>query len=207
MNELFDELKGVYAHVVESFETTLSVFAKAVDIRSREGDGHTVGLARITARLCRSMAFDEHAERQARWGAILHDIGTIFIPENILLKTGSLSTEEWEVIRTHPVRSFELLSSVHSLKDAMDIPHYHHEKWDGTGYPRGLKGREIPISARIFAVVDVWDALLSERPYREPWPEETILGHIGNLSGIQYDPEVVEQFLRLRGNSEFSRLT
>jgi response regulator RpfG family c-di-GMP phosphodiesterase len=205
MNELLDELNNVYRHFVDSFEMTLSVFAKAVDERSRESEGHTVRLADMTARLCRSIGLDEQAVMQARWGAILHDIGTIFIPENILLKTGGLSNEEWKVMRTHPVRSKELLSSVTTLKAAVDIPHYHHEKWDGTGYPEGLKGAEIPLSARIFAVVDVWDALLSKRPYRQPWTEKTILEHIGNVSGIHYDPEVAEHFLRLAQLNEFKQ--
>ncbi len=205
MKELFDELKDVYSQFVDYFEATLSVFAKAVDTRSRESEGHTVRLAGMTGLLCRSMGLDEHAVLQARWGAILHDIGTIFIPESILLKAGGLSNEEWDIMRTHPIRSVELLSSVNPLKAAVDIPFRHHEKWDGTGYPNGLKGSEIPLSARIFAVVDVWDALLSERPYRKPWAEKTILDHIGDLSGIHYDPEVVEQFLKLRQKSEFSQ--
>ena len=204
MKELFDGLKDVYGQFVDYFEATLSVFARAVDTRSRESEGHTIRLANMTHLLCRSMGLDEHAVLQARWGAILHDIGTIFIPESILLKAGGLSNEEWDIMRTHPIRSVELLSSIKPLRAALDIPHHHHEKWDGTGYPQGLKGPEIPLSARIFAVVDVWDALLSERPYRKPWAENTILDHIGNVSGIHYDPEVVENFLRLRQKSEFS---
>lgn len=198
MKELFDELKDVYSQFIDYFEATLSVFAKAVDTRSRESEGHTIRLTRMTGLLCRSMGLDEHAVLQARWGAILHDIGTIFIPESILLKAGGLSNEEWDIMRTHPIRSVELLSSVNPLKAAVDIPLHHHEKWDGTGYPMGIKGSEIPLPARIFAVVDVWDALLSERPYRKPWAEKTILDHIGDLSGIHYDPEVVEHFLKLK---------
>ncbi len=204
MRELFDEKKDFYSQFVDYFEATLGVFARAVDTRSRESEGHTIRLADMTTLLCRSMGLDDHAVLQARWGAILHDIGTIFIPESILLKTGGLTNEEWDIMRTHPARSGELLSSVNPLKAAVDIPLHHHEKWDGTGYPRGLKVSEIPLSARIFAVVDVWDALLSERPYRKPWAEKTILDHIGNVSGIHYDPKVVEHFLKLRQKKEFS---
>jgi HD-GYP domain-containing protein (c-di-GMP phosphodiesterase class II) len=197
MKELFKTLSSAYDHVLETYESTLSIFAKAVDMRSREDEGHTCRLADMTAALGSAAGLDDHDVLLARWGAFLHDIGTIFIPENILLKTGGLTDEEWNVIRTHPLRAHELLSAAPSLRSVMDIPYCHHEKWDGTGYPRGLTGAKIPLPARIFAVVDVYDALLSERPYREPWPEEMVRSHIRNLAGIHFDPEVVQYFFGL----------
>lgn len=199
MKEIYDELKRVYDHFTDSYEITLSVFAKAVDRRSKEDEGHTRRLTSLVTMLGREMGIADSDMSEMRCGALLHDIGTLLIPEAILLKTGGLTDEEWDVIRTHPTHSHELLSNAPSLRSVLDIPHCHHEKWDGTGYPQKLAGEEIPLSARIFAVVDVYDALLSERPFREPWPEATARSHIRNLSGVHFDPEVVRQFLKLLG--------
>ena len=132
-----------------------------------------------------------------RRGALLHDIGKMGIPDAILLKPGPLTEEEWAIMRRHPSYAYELLAPIPYLRPALDIPHYHHERWDGTGYPHGLKGEAIPLVARIFAVVDVWDALRSRRPYREPWPEERVRAHIRSLAGSHFDPKVVEAFLAL----------
>jgi len=120
------------------------------------------------------------------------------IPDSILLKPGKLTDEEWEIMRRHPVYAYEVLSPIAYLRPALDIPYYHHEKWDGTGYPKGLKGEQIPLAARIFAVADVWDALRSDRPYRKGWPEDEIATHIQAQAGTHFDPQVVEVFLRLR---------
>ncbi|MBI5074616.1 MAG: HD-GYP domain-containing protein [Nitrospirae bacterium] len=197
MKEIYDELKKVYDHFTDSYEITLSVFAKAVDRRSREDDGHTRRLTSLVTMLGREMGLDDPAVSEIRCGALLHDIGTLLIPETILLKTGGLTDEEWDIIRMHPTQSHELLMP--SLRSVVDIPYCHHEKWDGTGYPQRLSGENIPLSARIFAVVDVYDALLSARPYREPWPEEMVRSHIRDLAGIHFDPDVVRQFLVLLG--------
>ena len=199
MKEIFDELKKVYDHFMDSYEITLSVFAKAVDKRSREEDGHTRRLTSLVTMLGREMGLDDPDISEMRCGALLHDIGTLFIPEALLLKVGRLTAEEWDIIRTHPTQAYELLSNVPSLKSILDIPYCHHEKWDGTGYPRGIAGREIPLFARIFAVVDVYDALLSARPFREPWSEEMARSHIQGLSGVHFDPDVVRQFIVLLG--------
>lgn len=131
-----------------------------------------------------------------RWGALLHDIGKLGVPDHILHKPGDLSVEERAIIETHPLIAFKMLSPIAFLKHALDIPYCHHEHWDGTGYPRGLKGEEIPLIGRIFALVDVWDALLSERPYRSSWPKEQVIEHIRLLAGTQLDPKVVRVFLR-----------
>lgn len=199
MQEIYEELQRVYDHFRDSYEIALSVFAKAVDRRSGEDDGHTRRLTSLVTMLGREMGLAGPVVSEIRCGALLHDIGTLFIPETILLKKGGLTDEEWAVIRTHPTHAYELLSSVPSLGSILDIPYCHHERWDGTGYPQGLVGEEIPLSARIFAVVDVYDALLSARSYREPWPEAMVRSHIRGLSGVLFDPDVVRQFLALPG--------
>ena len=132
-----------------------------------------------------------------RRGALLHDIGKMGIPDSILLKPGKLTDDEWDIMRQHPVYAYNFLYQVGYLRPALDIPYCHHEKWDGSGYPRGLKGEQIPLAARIFAIVDVWDALSSDRPYRDAWPEEKILAHIQEQSGTHFDSRVVDAFMKL----------
>ena len=139
---------------------------------------------------------------QIRWGALLHDIGKMGVSDGILLKPGPLTDEEWVLMKKHPTFAYELLSSISYLRLALDIPYCHHEKWDGTGYPRGLKGEQIPLTARIFAVVDVWDALRSDRPYRKAWPEDKVLENIRSGSGTHFDPEAVDVFLNMMKNDE-----
>jgi HD-GYP domain-containing protein (c-di-GMP phosphodiesterase class II) len=134
---------------------------------------------------------------QIRRGALLHDIGKMGIPDPILLKPGPLTEDEWKVMRLHPGYAYQMLAPINYLNRAVEIPYCHHEKWDGTGYPRGLKGYEIPLAARIFAIVDVWDALRSDRPYRAGWSQERILAYLREQSGSHFDPVVVEAFLRL----------
>ena len=137
---------------------------------------------------------------QIRRGALLHDIGKLGVPDNILLKPDKLTDEEWVIMRKHPTFAFEMLSPIHYLNQAINIPYCHHEKWDGTGYPRGLSGERIPLEARIFAVVDVWDALTSDRPYRKAWSREKTIEHIRSLSGTHFDPQVVDKFLEFKNN-------
>ncbi|MDO9508340.1 MAG: HD domain-containing phosphohydrolase [Thermovirgaceae bacterium] len=127
----------------------------------------------------------------------MHDIGKMGVPDHILFKPGKLTDEEWCIMREHPTYAFELISPIAYLRPALDIPYCHHEKWDGSGYPRGLKGEQIPLAARLFAIVDVWDALLSDRPYRQGWPEEKVLEHIRALAGTHFKPEDVDMFLRM----------
>ena len=143
------------------------------------------------------MHVDESELIQMRRGALLHDIGKMGVPDAILRKPGALDEQEWVIMRRHPEFAYELLSPITYLRAALDIPYCHHERWDGTGYPRGLKGEEIPLAARIFAIVDVWDALRSDRPYRNAWPDDRIRDHILSGSGLHFDPRVVEPFLRI----------
>jgi HD-GYP domain-containing protein (c-di-GMP phosphodiesterase class II) len=151
----------------------------------------------LTVELAQRMGINDEELVHMRRGALLHDIGKMGVPDGILLKPGALTADEWVIMRQHPAFAYELLYPVHYLRPALDIPYCHHEKWDGSGYPRGLKGEQIPRSARIFAVVDVWDALRSDRPYRPAWPVEKVRLHIREQSGQHFDPVVVEAFLGL----------
>ena len=147
--------------------------------------------------LARKFSFTDPQTLYIRWGGLLHDIGKMGIPDSILLKPDTLSEEEWLILRKHPQYAYELLQPIAFLTPALDIPYCHHEKWDGTGYPRGLKGEEIPLQARIFAVVDVWDALRSDRSYRSAWSEKKVREHIHTLSGTHFDPQIVDAFMQL----------
>jgi HD-GYP domain-containing protein (c-di-GMP phosphodiesterase class II) len=143
------------------------------------------------------MGMSETELVHVRRGSLLHDIGKVGIPDHILLKPGPLTEDEWVLMRKHPVYAYEMLSSIAYLQPALDIPHFHHEKWDGTGYPLGLKGEQIPLPARIFALIDVWDALTSDRPYRSNWSKEKALEYIHEQTGKYFDPKLVEGFLRI----------
>ena len=153
-------------------------------------------------RLALEIGIEGEALLQVRRGALLHDIGKIAIPDCILLKPGELTSEEWVPMRQHPVYAYETLSSIPYLRPALDIPYCHHERWDGSGYPQGLTGEDIPLAARIFAVVDVWDALTSDRPYRNAWPEEKVEEYFHNQSGKKFDPKIVDTFFYLKSLGE-----
>jgi HD-GYP domain-containing protein (c-di-GMP phosphodiesterase class II) len=152
----------------------------------------------MTVKLARSFGLNEAELVDVRRGALLHDIGKMGVPDNILLKPGELTEQEWKQMRMHPVYAYDLLSHIAYLRQALNIPYYHHEKWDGTGYPRGLKGEAIPLTARIFAVVDVWDALISDRPYRAAWTKEQAREYIRTSAGTHFDPQVVAVFMQMR---------
>jgi putative nucleotidyltransferase with HDIG domain len=194
---LFDGLQRANVELVLAYDTTLEGWSRALDLRDEETEGHTQRVADQTLRLARAMGLGDKDMMQIRRGALLHDIGKMGIPDSILLKPGPLSDDEWAIMRKHPVYAYELLSPIPYLREALDIPYCHHEKWDGTGYPRGLKAEEIPRSARIFAVVDVYDALTSDRPYRAAWPNAKAIDHIQAQVGRHFDPKVVEAFFRL----------
>ena len=153
----------------------------------------------MTLKLARSLGLNDEELMQIRWGALLHDIGKMGVPDNILLKPGQLTEEEWVMMKKHPFFALQMLSPIHYLRQALDIPYCHHEKWDGSGYPRGLKGTQIPLAARIFAVIDVWDALKSDRPYRAGWEDEKVREHIRFSSGSHFDPKIVDAFLKVFG--------
>ncbi len=187
---LFNELSQAY-------DTTIEGWSRALDLRDKETKGHTQRVTEMTICIAREFGIVDEELVHIKRGALLHDIGKLGIPDNILLKPGSLTDEEWMIMKLHPQFANDMLFQIDYLRRAIDIPYYHHEKWDGTGYPGGLKGEEIPLAARIFAVVDVWDALRSDRPYRPAWPEEKVLEHIRSLAGIHFDPKVVEVFLEM----------
>jgi PAS domain S-box-containing protein/putative nucleotidyltransferase with HDIG domain len=194
---LFNDLQRSNTELILAYDTTIEGWARALELRDRETEGHTQRTAELTLLLARAMGMGEAELVHVRRGALLHDIGKMSIPDSILLKTGSLTDEEWRIMRQHPVYAFELLMPIAYLRPALDIPYCHHEWWDGSGYPRGLKGDKIPLAARIFSLADSWDALNSERRYHPAWPEEQVREHIRSLSGSQFDPQVVERFLNL----------
>jgi PAS domain S-box-containing protein len=180
-----------------AYDSTLQGWSNALEMREHETAGHSQRVVHLTMQIARAMGMKEEELVHIQRGALLHDIGKMGIPDSILLKPGPLSDEEWTVMRMHPVFAYHLLSIIPYLEPALDIPHYHHEKWDGSGYPRGLKGEEIPLAARIFAVVDVYDALSNDRPYRKAWEKAAVVNYLKEQSGLHFDPEVVEAFLRL----------
>jgi PAS domain S-box-containing protein/putative nucleotidyltransferase with HDIG domain len=180
-----------------AYDTTIEGWSRALDLRDQETEGHSQRVTEMTLRLARRLGLSESELVHIRRGALLHDIGKMGVPDGILLKPGPLTEAEWAIMRKHPVHAYEMLSPILYLRPALDIPYDHHEKWDGTGYPRGLKGEAIPLAARIFAVVDVWDALRSDRPYRAAWSEDRVRAHIQSLAGTHFDPQVVDAFTRL----------
>ncbi|MCS7235017.1 MAG: HD domain-containing protein [Armatimonadetes bacterium] len=196
-DEMVDALRERDAQLAAAYDRTLEGWSKALDLRDRETRGHTLRVTALTVELGRAMGMSEEELVHLRRGALLHDIGKMAIPDEILHKPGPLTPEEMAVMRRHPQYAYELLWPIEYLRPALDIPYCHHERWDGTGYPRGLRGEEIPLGARIFAVVDVWDALSSPRPYRPAWPPERVRAYLQEQAGRQFDPAVVEAFLRL----------
>lgn len=185
------------ANLHETYDLTLQGWAKALEYRDRETEGHSQRVTSLCTNLARRLGIPKNEIENVRRGALLHDIGKMAIPDAILLKEGSLTEEDWEEIKKHPVYAKNLIEGIPFLRPALDIPCGHHERWDGSGYPQGLAGEEIPLTARIFAVIDVWDALLSERTYRKAWSEAETRAYIQEQSGILFDPEVVEAFFRL----------
>jgi HD-GYP domain-containing protein (c-di-GMP phosphodiesterase class II) len=169
-----------------------------MDLRDKETEGHSQRVTETTLLLAQKMGLGEEELVQMRRGALLHDLGKLGVPDSILNKPGSLTDEERAIMNQHPALAYELLSPIEFLRPALDIPYCHHERWDGSGYPRGLQGEQIPLSARIFAVGDVYDALTSDRPYRKAWPRSKALDYIREKSGHEFDPQVVEAFLRVQ---------
>lgn len=195
--QLFEGLQESNRELEKAYQATLEGWVRALDLRDKETEGHTQRVTILTERLARSMGVDGDALVHITRGALLHDIGKMAIPDGILLKPGELTEDERTLIRKHPVYAYEMLSPIDFLLPAIDIPYCHHEKWDGTGYPRGLKGEEIPFAARIFPVIDVWDALISDRPYRKGLSHEEVRERIRVDSGKHFDPHVVQAFLEL----------
>ncbi|MEN8164514.1 MAG: HD-GYP domain-containing protein, partial [Acidobacteriota bacterium] len=179
------------------YTATLEGWVRALDLRDQETEGHTQRVTDLTVELARRMDVAEDQLEPIRRGALLHDIGKIGIPDAILRKPGPLTEHEWTVMRRHPQMAWDMLSPIEYLRTALAIPYGHHERWNGSGYPLGTKGRQIPQAARIFAVIDVYDALRSDRPYRQGWPEERTINYIREHSGTSFDPEIVDAFLTM----------
>ncbi len=194
---LFNDLQHSNVELTLAYDATIEGWAHALDLRDKGTEGHSRRVTEMTMYLARALGMSDAELVHVRRGALLHDIGKMGVPDRILLKPGPLTEEEWATMYRHPVYAYEMLSAIDYLRPALDIPYCHHEKWDGTGYPRGLKGEQIPLAARIFAVVDVWDALTSERPYRSAWPEGKVREHIIEQAGKHFDPKVVEVFLKI----------
>ena len=192
---LFNNLHRSNVDLSLAYNATIEGWARALDMRDTGTAGHSQRVAAATTQIGRAMGMRDEELVHVYRGALLHDIGKLCIPDSILFKAGPLSDEDWKVMRRHPVNAYDLLSTIPYLRSALDIPYCHHEKWDGTGYPHGLKGEAIPLSARIFSVVDVWDALRSDRPYRGALPEDEVFRHIRSLTSIHFDPKVVAVFL------------
>lgn len=193
---MFFELHRSTMELIRAYDSTLEGWIGFLDLRDKETEGHTQRVTDLSVRLAEVMGFSDEELVHVRRGALLHDIGKIGIPDSILLKPAPLSDEEWEVMRRHPEYAHKMLSPIGFLRPALDIPYCHHEKWDGTGYPRGLREEGIPLSARIFAVVDVWDALSNDRPYRRSWDQDRVRLHLSEQSGKHFDPQVVELFFK-----------
>ena len=195
--QLFEGLQASNKELQDAYRATLEGWVHALDMRDKETEGHTQRVTTLTERLARSMGVGEDDLVHIRRGALLHDIGKMAIPDGILLKPGPLTDDERELIKKHPVYAYDMLSQIEFLLPAIDIPHYHHEKWDGTGYPEGLSGEDIPFAARIFPVIDVYDALVSNRPYRKALPSDEVRERIRNDAGKHFDPQVVEAFMAM----------
>jgi putative nucleotidyltransferase with HDIG domain len=188
----FDHVQRSNNELSQAYDETIEGWSHALDLRDKETEGHTQRVTELTVQLGRHFGLSEEDLVQVRRGALLHDIGKMGVPDGILLKPGPLTDEEWVIMRKHTTFAYEMLSPIHYLHAAIDIPYCHHEKWDGKGYPRGLRGEQIPLAARIFAVVDVWDALTSDRVYRAAWPKEKVLEYIRSLAGTHFDPQVAK---------------
>jgi len=195
---LFEDLQESHRELEKAYQATLEGWVRALDMRDKETEGHTQRVTILTQRLARSMGVNDDALVNITRGALLHDIGKMAIPDGILLKPSQLTDDERMLIQKHPVYAYEMLSPIAFLVPAIDIPYCHHEKWDGSGYPRGLRGKEIPFAARIFPVIDVWDALTSNRPYRKALPQYEVRARIKADSGKHFDPVVVDAFMELR---------
>ena len=201
-SELVDQLKiqltSLYQQMVDLCEDTIQGWVLALELHDGESRAHAFRVAEMSEKLAPHLGLKEPLLFHIRHGALLHDIGKLGVPGNILKKNGPLTEDEWAIMRKHPVLAYEMLASIKFMQPALDIPLYHHEKWDGTGYPHGLREENIPLAARIFALVDVWDALRSKRPYRqEAWSNAQIITYLQKQANLQFYPYLVEVFVQL----------
>ena len=191
-----EALQLAHNQLRDAYERTIEGWVRALDLRDRETEGHTQRVTEITIKVAKQLGFGEEELAHIKRGALLHDMGKIAIPDEILQKPGPLNETEWERMRQHPMYAYEMLSPIAYLNPALDIPFYHHERWNGSGYPHGLKGEQIPWSARLFAIVDVWEALRSDRPYRKAIPREQVIEYLSENANILFDPKLVDLFLK-----------
>ncbi|MGB8646934.1 MAG: PAS domain S-box protein [Anaerolineae bacterium] len=203
--QLFEDLQRSNLELALAYDATIEGWARALEMREQALRGHTQRVVEMTLRLARRLGIGAAQMIHIRRGALLHDIGKMAIPDQVLFNTGPLTPEEWTVMHQHPLYAYTMLSPISYLRPALDIPYAHHERWDGQGYPRGLQAEQIPIAARIFAVVDAWDALSSERPYRAPWTRDQIADYLQKETGHAFDPHVVSEFLKLLQSEEEGR--
>ncbi|MCL5611370.1 MAG: PAS domain S-box protein [Chloroflexi bacterium] len=201
VSNLFSDLQKSNMELAMAYDATIEGWSRAMDLRDKDTEGHTLRVAEIAMLLADRLGISQEQQIRIRRGALLHDIGKLGVPDSILLKPGKLTDEEWEIMRQHPTLAYNMLQPIDYLKPSLAIPYCHHEKWDGTGYPRGLRGEQIPLDARIFAVVDVWDALRSERPYRAAWSQRQTFDYIREQSGTHFDPQIAEVFLDMIASS------
>ena len=195
--DLFSRMERTNLDLLAAYEATIEGWARALELRDKETLGHSERVVQQTIQLAGKLGITDDDLIQVRRGVFLHDIGKMAVPDMILLKPGPLTDEEWIIMKMHPSYAYEMLVGIPYLRHALDIPYCHHEKWDGTGYPRGLKADQIPLPARVFSVVDVWDALTSKRPYRPAWPESQVRTYLREQAGKQFDPRVVELFFEM----------
>ncbi len=196
-SRMFDDLRRANVDLSLAYEATIEGWSSALDLRDKETEGHSQRVTTLTIQLAQAMGMSLEQITHVRRGALLHDIGKLGIPDAVLFKPSALNAEEWAIMQLHPQYAYNVLSSIEYLQPALDIPYCHHEHWDGNGYPRGLKGEQIPLAARLFAVVDVWDALRSDRPYRSGWPDEQVLAYIQAGSGTHFEPGIVDLFFKV----------
>ncbi len=192
-----EKLQQAHSKLLDAYGATIEGWSHAMDLRDRETEGHSRRVTELALKLARAFGMNDEQLTQIRHGALLHDMGKLGVPDSILHKPDKLTPEEWLIMRKHPQFAHDMLYPIEYLRTSLDIPFCHHEKWDGTGYPRGLKNHEIPIAARIFAIVDVWDALISDRPYRPAWKQEDALDYIRTQSGTHFDPQIVDLFMKI----------
>jgi putative nucleotidyltransferase with HDIG domain len=200
--QLFENLQHANFELITAYDATIEGWARAMDLRDKETEIHTRRVSELTMTLAVKLGIKNSDLLHIRRGALLHDIGKMGVPDNILLKEGKLTEKEWELMRQHPQFAYEMLQPINYLRESLDIPYCHHEKWDGTGYPRGLKEEQIPLAARIFAIVDVWDAITSERPYRKGWTKQKALKYLREQSGKHFEPRIVNAFLEIFENEK-----
>jgi len=201
---VMDSWERITQNLIDTYNLTLVGWSKALELRDRETEGHSQRVVEMTIKLAKLIGVSGRDLDRIRQGALLHDIGKMAIPDAILLKPTSLTEDEWIVVKQHPTNAIDFLEDIPFLEPALDIPCCHHERWDGSGYPKGTAKEDIPLAARIFAIIDVWDALNSDRPYRKAWPREKVREYIIDQSGKHFDPRIVQEFLKLIDNEDNS---